>query len=333
MTESAALSLPFDHYERYRLTAWVASLLWESEDSKRAILDVGGHFGTLKLFLPDHRVVVADPKPPPTYAYREAVPFRSDAYLRAEGGRLPFRDGSFNLVCAHDTLEHVPEAGRERFLADITRVTSGFLILNGPVSTPEAGAAERRIARMWTSALGASDHALEEHLRYGLPERESVQDALRALGMAFVAVPNGNVFVWQAMMALKSYLQGLPDSEAAHEALDRLFNADLALADFGGPCYRTAFVAARDPQDGPALERVREAFAVRTTGPPPLSSRELVDELVDALGAHVVRLRGIIAELRSDVDSVNEEARRNAARVEELNVIVRELEARLSRGA
>jgi hypothetical protein len=320
--------VPFDHYERYRLTATIASILRQEDAARWRILDVGGHFGTLKLLLPDDHIVIADPKAPPEFAYRESVPFACDAYARAAGGSLPFRDEAFDLVCAHDTLEHVPPVDRERFLVDAARATGRFLVLNGPILSDEAVAAEQRIARMWVEGLGARTHALDEHLQLGLPSQEFVENVLDSLGMPYVVIPNGQVFVWLAMMALKSFLQGLPDSEAAHAALDRAFNMTLAAGDLGGPSYRLAFVAAKVPGDRPLVDRVREALGIAAASSPAESGGTAVHEFVNALQEHVVRVRGIIAELQGDVERLNELARGQARRIEDLDRSLRELQAR-----
>lgn len=50
----------------------------------------------------------------------------------ADGTRLPFSDGTFNLITSFETLEHVPEA--EAFLAELHRVLTpdGLLVLSTP---------------------------------------------------------------------------------------------------------------------------------------------------------------------------------------------------------
>jgi hypothetical protein len=323
-TGAVELSLPFDHYERYRITAEILGVMFP-EAERLSILDVGGHFSSLKLLRPEDWVVLADPKVPPAFAYREDVPFRFDQYVMAKGGQLPFCDRAFEVVCAHDTLEHVPDTDRGAFLQDAARLTRHALILNGPVHEPEVEAAERRIARLWTDAMGAEDHALVEHLRLGLPARSKIEDTLAGLELAYVAIPNGNLGVWLTMMTMKSYLQGLPDSDEAHEALDRTFNANLAASDYGGLCYRVAYVAAREPE---VLDPVQRAFAERIRAAPPLAQADVVAGFVDQMDAHLRRVRGLIGELRTNLDAVSEAAHVRADRIAELDGIVRELTER-----
>src|SRR3990172_12049580 len=103
----ALLSLPFDCYQRYALTQRVVALLWPDLEARPClkILDVGGHASSLKLFLPNYEVLLADPLRPPPFTHREALSFRHDGYVLAAGQELPFRAGAFDVVAAHDTLE------------------------------------------------------------------------------------------------------------------------------------------------------------------------------------------------------------------------------------
>src|SRR5215207_4883361 len=109
----ALLGLPFDLHERYSLTRRLVDELWPERDRPLRILDVGGHSSPLKHLLPGETVVLADTKPPGSLV---PIPLRSDHYVQSSGAGLPFRDGSFDLVTAHDTLEHIPSPLRAPFL-------------------------------------------------------------------------------------------------------------------------------------------------------------------------------------------------------------------------
>ena len=56
-----------------------------------------------------------------------------------DGGRVPFRSGSFHTVVSLDTLEHVPPANRVDFLKELLRISASRIILgfrsdSGPAS-------------------------------------------------------------------------------------------------------------------------------------------------------------------------------------------------------
>ncbi len=114
-------TLPFDQEQRYRLIGELLSALRSGGPPLR-VLDVGGRTGALRRHLADDDILVmVDPDP-------SRVP---DLVLGA-GEALPFQDESFDVVVAADTLEHVPEPGRERFVHVWCRVARRWTVLAGP---------------------------------------------------------------------------------------------------------------------------------------------------------------------------------------------------------
>ncbi|HZA40131.1 MAG TPA: glycosyltransferase [Actinomycetota bacterium] len=285
-----ALGAPFDAYERHRLTARIVDHLFGPERRPVHVLDVGGHSSLLKQLMPEDRIVVADVEPPPPFAYRPGIEFRPDAYVRASGGALPFADGSFDLVAAHDTLEHVPEEARRDFLQELTRASRGYVVLNGPIHRPETARAERRLEAFWRLGLGVENPALIEHLDNQLPRRELIESVLDGVGLPFVSIPNGNLLVWLSMMALKFYFEILPEGSAVHEALDRSFNSMWADADLAGVCYREAFVVAVKPSGEARFAGLRDSVTSTESGLGADRTSPLFP-LMDALQSHSSRLR------------------------------------------
>ena len=49
-----------------------------------------------------------------------------------DGGRVPFKTGSFHTVVSMDTLEHVPPANRVDFLHELLRISASRVILEFP---------------------------------------------------------------------------------------------------------------------------------------------------------------------------------------------------------
>ncbi|MDE0916614.1 MAG: class I SAM-dependent methyltransferase, partial [Planctomycetota bacterium] len=117
------LELPFDQYQRYRL---VADILNEVRPKGRtlSILDVGGRTALLRQFLPSDDVTAVDLE-------------MSDepGLVLGDGSRLPFQDGSFDVVAGFDTLEHVPPARRTAFVDECARVASRWVVLIGPYAS------------------------------------------------------------------------------------------------------------------------------------------------------------------------------------------------------
>jgi GT2 family glycosyltransferase len=248
-------SLPFDLYERYMLTRRLVEELWPARRRPLSVLDVGGHSSPLKHLIADERVVLTDIKPPGTLV---PMRLRYDAYVQADATRLPFGDRSFDVVTAHDTLEHIPPPAREAFMDELVRVSGGFLVVNGPVYDPETVRAERVLARLQRSLALEENVYLNEHLELGLPPRELIEDALRRQGLRWVALPNGDLRLWLAANAAKSLALATFPTGVLSDVVDQTLNRASALGSGDGPCYREAYVVAVGAPAG-RLESVRHA--------------------------------------------------------------------------
>ena len=313
------LSLPFDHFERYSLTSEIVELLRPHDDAPVRVLDVGGHNSSLKHFLPNDRVTLADPKEPPLYTYRPGVPFRHDAYVRALGGLLPFADNAFDVVTAHETLDHVPPTARAEFVRDLLRVSRGHVVVSGPMDHPSVVAAERRVAEFWRQSQPSQRQPFLDRAEFGLPDAQRIESVLAEAGAPFIRIPNGNLLVWLSMMCWEAYVQSLPNPEQVHELMDRVFNAEFAARDFGGTCYRTTYVIAVADSAAEGLASLERAFADRAAMRPPLDDPGEIDTMVDGLGRHAQELGRQIQGLRLAVaqgDAALAEAEKTVLRLD-----------------
>ena len=284
MTEHDPLpSLPFDHFQRYDLTRRILTEVTGREPVR--ILDVGGHGSSLKHFLPDAEVVVVDPSPPPQFSYRAEVPFLHDGYVIGSGTTLPFGDDTVDIVTAHDTLEHVPPQDRERFLAEMLRVSRRIVIVNGPVASEEASRAEKRLDEFGKNVIKIASGPLTEHLAHGLPRSRDIAEALRRGGHACVGMPNGNVYAWFLAMIVKHYLMVLPGADAIHDQLDRVYNEVLSPVDLAQPCYREAFIVAKGLGDEELQDVAAAVTSHAARNAPDVAALE---PLVRALEEHAV---------------------------------------------
>jgi len=246
------LGLPFDQYQRYKL---VADLVERVRPGKRPlrILDVGGRTALLRKFLPDDRVELVDVE----------VSNERDLVL-GSGGALPFLDGSFDVVAAFDTLEHVPPEFREDFVRECARVAGRHVILAGPYRTPEVDEAEEILVGFMDDKLGVKHRYLAEHREYGLPVRAQTEQWLGDAGGRVMSVGHANLDRWLVLMCLELYLDNDPLLRDLAQRFFAFYNRSMYSSDHGGAVYRHAVVASlgnsREPSvknlfDGPSAPK------------------------------------------------------------------------------
>ena len=228
----SVLALPFDQYQRYRLVADLLRQL-RGKGAQLRVLDVGGRTAVLRDFLEDARIDLVD-----------VEASESRGLVLGDGARLPFKDGSFDAVCAFDTLEHVPPPARRAFVAECRRVAKRWVVLAGPYAAPRVVEAERLLQRFLESKLGERHRYLDEHLHHGLPVRGDVEAQLASLGARVTAIGHANLDRWLVMQCLSMYM----DYDAALRGIasdfQRFYNASLYASDHAQPVYRHVVVAA-----------------------------------------------------------------------------------------
>lgn len=242
------LDVPFDQFQRYRVTAEIGHALESALglDRRPSALDVGGHFVDLygrprcpiREFLPSWRAVAVDlPQSP--------LP----GYVRARGDALPFADASFDLVSSVDVLEHVPAPARAALLAELMRVARHAVLVAAPFRSPLVERAEHVLAEFVEQTCGYVQGQLKEHRENGLPDLAATVDRLSLPGWRVEYFAYGNLWRWLFMMLDKHAVAALPGGRAVHRQLDDHYNRTVFELDRELPCYRHFIVATRDAGD------------------------------------------------------------------------------------
>ncbi|HIF40819.1 MAG TPA: methyltransferase domain-containing protein [Planctomycetes bacterium] len=287
------LELPFDQYQRYRL---VADILKEvrPKGRKLSILDVGGRTALLRQFLPQDDVTAVDLE-------------MSDepGLVLGDGSRLPFQDGSFDVVAGFDTLEHVPPARRTAFVDECARVASRWVVLIGPYAAKRVNEAEERLVDFLREKLKTEHRYLNEHRSHGLPSLGEVERTLHKHGLRTACVGQGSLDRWLGLMCLELYLDADPCLRPVAKRFFRFYNETLYSSDHGGDMYRHALVGAKGEAPLPkqvALDRDPVANPAATRSVLALA-RELLalDSERDVWAPEFERLRGVIGDLEEDL--------------------------------
>ncbi len=291
MTDVAAL--PFDQYQRYRLVADMIDRL-RAERPVLEILDVGGRTALLRSFLPEDTVHLVD---------MEASD--EDGLVLGDGAKLPFRDGAFDVVCAFDTLEHVPPAMRDEFVKECARVTRGHVLLAGPYTSPEVDEAEELLQQFLNDKLDLQHRYLEEHRTHGLPDRERTETLLREAGCVVTNHGHGNLDRWLVLMCMEMYMDHDPLLRPIAERFFRFYNENLYASDHAVPVYRHVVVAAKSGCELPSVEGILSEpqapeGALKVTGNLGLELLAF-DRERDVWQPEMERLKGIIDDQIQDI--------------------------------
>jgi len=330
--EGDLLSLPFDQYGRMRVVQNILHLIFtelaphvagqDAPTAKLSVLDVGGYPGTLGHFISKefYDLSVLDVAPDDG-----SIP----GYKQGSGMELPYNDTSFDIAVSLDTLEHIPNADRDKFLHELMRVARHAVVLVNPVQSVEADLAEETLNEYIRWILDAQQEQLAEHREYGLPNFSQTATAFSATGWKTLTFPIANVHNWLFMMVAKHYLLSMRDERATafERTLDRFYNLTFTEGDRAEPAYRGVLVAV-SPVLEPALAAIQAKYPpVPSTDAAntqrlqltqvlmgmlnlKLSNHEdrLLREQIEHRDKHISGMEGRIALLNGELDRTSEHA-------------------------
>jgi hypothetical protein len=176
------LLMPYDLYERHTVVRQLLREVIGDDQKEVCILDVGGRTELLEQFVP-YRVV--------------SVNLDRSGRVLGSGDALPFGDASFSAVVSIDTLEHVSQAQRIRLLCESLRVARTCVVVAAPFGSPSHQAFEKRLDDLHRAVHGHPHVYLSEHVQYGLPGLDDIDQFARDLGDVHVRRFFAGDYVWQ----------------------------------------------------------------------------------------------------------------------------------------
>lgn len=213
------------------------------------VLEVGSGSGGIARFM-DVKAVGVDMDFMDYSGERQECPANLSPVMAA-AERLPFRDGSFDLVFSCDMLEHIPPDGRAAVIVEMVRVSAGKVVLVFPCG--EAAAALDGILRSACILLKKPVPGwLEEHVGLELPTRCEAKSLVTGTGLTCKI--RGNAFLplhyitlvmesnrhFRERLSRISYAYGRDGSHGAVERFCKLLvSLIMAVADIW-PTYRVA---------------------------------------------------------------------------------------------
>ncbi|QDV08996.1 hypothetical protein Poly30_45520 [Planctomycetes bacterium Poly30] len=305
---SDILDLPFDQYQRYGLVkALLASVRGEGERFR--VLDVGGRTALLREFLPDDQVELVDVDP-------SDVP----GLILGSGANLPFKDDSFDVVAAFDTLEHVPPGLRGAFVDECGRVARRYVMLAGPYDSPRVAEAEQNLLDFLKVRLDWEHRYLAEHRQNGLPDAVQTRSILRSRGARVEVFGHGALDRWLLLMMLELYVEHEGLLHGIAPRIYRFYNEHLFRSDHGGEVYRHAIVGVFGDAPMPNLQAALD--------PPGSAPKEATQKMIE-MGAELLRYDALrdtyqpeIERMHAEVAAATKNARESA---ESLKTVVDDL--------
>ncbi len=243
------LTTSFDRYARY-------TYLWRLRREAMgaapiSILDVGDPYGTMAELFPGDRTVSIDiyAESPSTYSGHQ--------HVIGSGFQLPFADGSFDLVAAHDVLEHLPNDRRGEFFDELLRVSKGPVLVVAPFADPRATRCEDIVNAYYVARFGHGLVQLDEHAECGLPVLDEMLQLLDERGVEHKAHGDGWLYHWLPFMLIKGHNTSEQRLELDRR-IDTMFNTTLRVEDRRGPHYRRAIVMRPPAKNYPEFNPLAE---------------------------------------------------------------------------
>jgi len=185
--------------DRTRRNLAVAARVREvSTNGVLTVLDVGASDLGVHYYLPQDRFRVCSVDVNQEQLARNGT---RNSSVAADGCRLPFRDGAFDVVVSVDCLEHVTPKKRGEYLRELDRVARKRIVLHFPTIGSgkfQSHPFEDRFHRIYRLTF-RRDKNIEEHLQHGLPDVRQIADYFP--GCASYGRENGNL--WLKYMLLE----------------------------------------------------------------------------------------------------------------------------------
>ena len=301
-------AIVFDLYQRYHFIESVISIL--SSNPSDRILEVGAIGSPIRKLLPERNLILLD--------WGQET---EDLDLRANGMALPFRDHTFEIVVCTDVLEHLSASDREKFIAELQRVTSGTLILGFPHLDEKNVDADHIFYEFAKRYSSVDVRYLQEHKQHGLPEKDMVRDQLQSFVPHVLEFQNSNIGSWLLLQIANFTLLQHPEMEEVRTLINSFFNQSLEPVSHGPPCYRTFLVCSKRPLEERVKRELEEAGN---------SSEAIAKEYASKLFAFVSASEAAIQQTKIQLTAIKQESEDLANEKSRLESTLREVEHRES---
>jgi len=257
--------MTYDQFQRYSVLKAMLETFYSS--GAITVLDVGGISPDREgrtLFLPIKQVFSGKS------LVLDTVFYEGDDFIRGDGGHLPFRENSFDVVAALDVLEHIPNSKRDIFLKELCRVAGSAVFVSAPFSENKIENVEKLLFDQIKCRYGIEHQQLWEHRQHGLPNVAAISHQLAMSMPAGIGFPYGSLQNWLLLQSLKSCFMFRKSSETIHRFLDAWMTQCRLPCEFEAPFSRYFWFYSRDiPQKQleKGIERIMEKLREQASFP------------------------------------------------------------------
>ncbi len=230
--------LSFDLYGRYADIQRIIDCN-RKEDCSFRVLDIGGRGNILKKFLLHDDVFYMDP----------FVESKDKNFISGDGCDIPLADNSFDWVTSADVFEHIPNEKKKAFLEENIRVSKSGIIIAAPFFSKEVERAEFTANENYKKFTSGNDHLwLKEHIEYGLPKEDYIENFLTENRLEFQKIHNNGLLLWEGLIGLSFFTEVINDKEINQEmrALHEFYNNKIYPFDSSEPSYRKIYFIKKD---------------------------------------------------------------------------------------
>lgn len=225
------------------VTEIVKMIKKELGKDKLRILDLGGYNGVSRQLLPDDSITILD-------VFEDST---LKDYIRVSEVGIPTEDDAFDVVISTDTLEHIPNGERVKFIDDAVRVAKHATVIAAPFEHEGVGLEELLANNVYIGETGQEYNWLKEHREFQLPERQWIEKLLKERKYSFARFSHSSLRLWGELISTGFFIAN--NIEAAAPKIARrlkLLNAEyfrtISSVDFPEDGYRSVYVISKKAQ-------------------------------------------------------------------------------------
>lgn len=230
----------YDQYQRYAVLKEFLEIFYSGKKIK--VLDVGGLSPDREgrsFWLPIKHIHSGE-------SYTIDLTFHAEKdYIQGNGEFLPFKDKSFDVVTAMDTVEHIAQENRSQFLAELCRVSCGSILLSAPFQDKNIIQAEKLLSNQIQTQYGVLQQQLKEHAEHGLPQIEALSQMLDPLTQSNTGFSYGSLQTWIFNQTIKNCFIIGKNVGKIQSLLDRWMASKFMPSEFDAPFSRHFWIGSK----------------------------------------------------------------------------------------